>query len=293
MLFITAPLFRIVSIVLLALTPLGLSAPAGAQSVSLVVATYNVRASSPDSGANSTQTDLRKLLTRADALILQEVGSDAKKQDIDQVRSEKAVCPTRCRVLYSPGPGDEAIVWHPNKLALKTKGAAVLSDPTAVGNPSVTIPRKYLTWGSFVLTNSTSPEIGTVHLVARPHVDARRAELLQLEARNLANVIRNLGFKKPLIGGDFNVDYNDTWLDPLRNIGMLNDDAYFIAAKCGVEPCPGEPLATFYNTSDSAARSFDQWWFYPPDKTGITPEAHEAVWGSSDHAAVVVTFTVQ
>jgi endonuclease/exonuclease/phosphatase family protein len=203
----------------------------------LAVATYNVRAASPDAG---TLADLRALLAQADALVLQEVAGAGKKAAISRVQAE-----TGAKVLYSPGQAAEAIIWHPTKLVLQAKGAVVLSEPTAVGNPSVTIPRKYLTWGRFqLLSPLTSSQVGVVHLVARPHVDRRRAALLKLEVANLAR--RCVDFKRPLVGGDFNVDYDDPWLDPLRNIGMLNDHEAL------------GWLPTFYNASDGAPRSFDQ-----------------------------------
>lgn len=238
----------------------------------LVVATYNVRAASPDAG---TRADLRALLAEADALVLQEVASASKKAVISWVQAETGV-----KVLYSPGQAGEAIIWHPNKLILQAKGAVVLSEPTAVGNPGMTIPRKYLTWGRFqLLSPLTSSQVGVVHLVARPHVDRRRAALLKLQVANLAK--KCVDFKRPLIGGDFNVDYNDPWLDPLRNIGMLNDHEAL------------GWLPTFYNASDGAARSFDQWWFRPATQTGLRPLEHHTYAGSSDHRAVVVSFAVQ
>lgn len=271
--------WRTLTLLFAALLGLGVLVPvtaerANAQSATLVVATYNVRAASSNAG---TAQDLGVLLGKADALVLQEVGSAGKKTVVNQ-----ATAAAGFRVIYSPGPGDEAILWDPYQLSLQTKGAAVLNEPTAVGNPSGTIPRKYLTWGRFRF-RSPSPEVGVVHLVARPHVDARRAALLQLEVRNLASTIKRLDFKKPLVGGDFNVDYNDPWLKPLRDIGLLNNHEFFAARG---------PLPTFYNASDGAPRTFDQWWFRPASQTGITPMAHEAIWRSSDHAAVVVTFTV-
>lgn len=240
----------------------------------IVVATYNVRAASPDAG---TLADLRALLAQADVLVVQEVGGASKKAVIDQVQGETGV-----KVVYSLGRAEDAIIWHPSRLVLRTKGAVVLSEPTAVGNPAVTTPRKYLTWCRFRLRGTlTLFPVGVVHLVSRPHVDRRREALLRLQVANLATALVDLGFKTPLVGGDFNVDHDDPWLDPLRNIGMFNDHEVL-----GWVP-------TFYNADDGAARSFDQWWFRPPSQTGFRPLEHHTFRGSSDHRGVIVSFAVQ
>jgi hypothetical protein len=282
-----AHLIRIITLAMLAIAALvGQPAAAGAASSTFVFSTYNVLKSSPDSG---TRTDLRTLLSRSDALVLQEVGTAPKKQDIDAVRTSTTVCPTTSSVIYSPGSGGEAIVWHPDRLTLQTRGSALLNDPTAVGNPNQTIPKKWLTWGKFHFAKDS--EIGTVHLVSRPHVDNARGELLQREVEKMAAAIQDGDFKRPLVGGDFNVDFNDPWLNPLRGVlacstcggvgGMLNDHEAL------------GPQTTFFNASDGAPRTFDQVWFRPAAASGMTPTRHEAYKGSSDHYADIVTFTVQ
>jgi hypothetical protein len=124
-------------------------------------------------------------------------------------------------------------------------------------------------------------------------VDNRRGDLLQHEVEHIADEIKRQDFKRPLVGGDFNVDYTDMWLRPLREVpacstcggvnGMLNDHEAF----------PKPPMPTFFNASDGAPRTFDQVWFRPAAASGMTPMGHEAYKGSSDHYADIVTFTVQ
>ena len=237
-----------------------------------VVATYNVHVSASDA---DTLADLRALLAEADILVVQEVPSAGKKAVIARVQDETGV-----KVVYSPGRAEDAIIWHPNQVLMKAKGAAVLSDPTAVGNPGVTIRTKYLTWCRFRLRGTlTHFPVGVVHLVPKPHVDPRREALLKLEVHNLATALLDLGFKKPLIGGDYNVDYDDPWLRPLRDIGMLN--AHRVLGELNTFP------------ASAPDRSFDQWWFRPPTQTGFRPLEHHTFAGASDHLGVVVSFAVQ
>ena len=237
----------------------------------LVVATYNVHVSAPDAG---TLADLRVLLAEADVLVVQEVASAGKKAVIAQVQAETGV-----KVVYSPGRGEDAIIWHPGKVVFRTQGSVQLSEATAVGNPEVTVRAKYLTWCRFRLRGTlTYFPVGVVHLVARPHVDPRREALLKLEAQNLAKALGDLGFKKPLIGGDYNVDFDDPWLDPLRRTGMFNDH---------------QVLGGLVTFPDSPDRSFDQWWFGPPTTTGLRPLEHHVFVGSSDHHGVVVSLAVE
>ena len=201
--------------------------------------------------------------------------SAGKKAVIARVQDEIGV-----KVVYSPGRAEDAIIWHPGKVLMKAKGATVLSEPTAVGHPAVTVHTKYLTWCRFRLRGTlTYFPVGVVHLVPKPHLDARREALLRLEVHNLAAALLDLGFKRPLIGGDYNVDFDDSWLRPLRDIGMLNDHAVL-----------GE-LNTF--PASAPDRSFDQWWFRPPTQTGLRPLGHHTFAGASDHLGVVVSVAVQ
>lgn len=236
-----------------------------------VVAIYNVHVSASDA---DTLADLRALLAQADVLVVQEVASAGKKAVIARLQAEVGV-----KVVYSPGRAEDAIIWHPGKVVFRTKGSVLLSERTAVGNPAVTIHAKYLTWCRFRLRGTlTFFPVGTVHLVSRPHVDPRREALLKLQVANLTKALVDLGFEKPLIGGDFNVDHDDRWLDPLRNFGMLNEH---------------EVLGAFDTfPASSPDRSFDQWWFGPPTKAGFRPLEHHPFTGSSDHLGVVVSFAV-
>jgi hypothetical protein len=237
----------------------------------LVVATYNVDGQAPDAG---TRADLRTLLAQADVLVVQEVKSAAKHAVIAQVQAETGV-----KVVYSPG-GGEAILWHPDKVGCKTQGSVLLSAPTSVGNPSMTIPAKYLTWCRFRLRGTaTSFQLGVLQLVPKSHGDLGRASLLKLEVANLAKALVVQGFTRPLVGGDFNLDYHDPALDPLRNVGMLNDQRVLGA----VNTFPASAPAT----------SFDQWWFRRSAQTGLQPLQQRTFAGSSDHLASVVTFAVR